>query len=328
MNVVRRLIGLILLLGALLGIALSVGGVVYGRQAIDLLGANVNNTLILASNSLGTVEDTLLLGKASIADVNVSLVTVQKTANDVAKTIGDTRPLIQTANAVATNDVPMSIEAIQEAVPNIVEVAGVVDDTLLTLSNFSLDQNFSVPNPLNPSGPSLVDIPFNFGLGIEYEPTVPFDAAVEQVGGSLEGLPDRLRTLEQDLIVADANLAVISADIYNVSLDLATINQRIAEISPLLDEYIRIVNDINGTLDDVRIQIGAQLEMAKLAVLIIMIWIGLGNLAPLYLGLELITGRRDSPDDNGDDEEIAEMQETLSEIKADISEMQEDEAAE
>ncbi|MEM7117418.1 MAG: hypothetical protein AAF614_33610 [Chloroflexota bacterium] len=323
MNILRRLIGLILLLGGLLGIALSVAGVIYGRQAVDLLGNNVSNTLILAGNSLGTVEDTLLLAKASIADVNVSMVTVQKTANDVAKTLGDTRPLIQTANTLATNDVPMSIEAVQDAVPNIVEVAGVVDDTLITLSEFSLNQSFAVPNPLNPRA-TLIEIPLNFGLGVEYEPTVPFDAAVEQVGGSLEGLPDRLRTLEKDLIVADANLAVISADIYNVSLDLATINGRIAEISPLLDEYIRIINEIKDTLNNVREQINAQLETAKLVVLVIMIWIGLGNLAPLYLGIELLGGRRAGNNDEEVEEELAEMKAELSEMKEDVAEIQEE----
>ncbi|MEZ4513378.1 MAG: hypothetical protein R3C62_16035 [Chloroflexota bacterium] len=298
MKILRRLIGIILLLGALLGIALSVGGVMYGRQAIDLAGQGIDNSLLLAGDSLVAVENTLLLAKSSVADVNTSMVTVQKTANDVANTVNDTRPLLQTVNTVATQDVPSSIEAVQEAVPNIVEVAGVVDTTLTSLSKFSNNQTIPVPIPSLGFGlmPVELEIPFSFDLGIDYKPAVPFDSAVEQVGSSLDGLPDRLRTLEKDLLVADANMALISADILNVSVDLGTINQRIAEISPLLDEYIRIVNQVKDALGDVRTQIAAQLDTAKLVILIIMIWIGLGNLAPLYLGLELVTGRRDPKD--------------------------------
>lgn len=310
MKILRRIIGIILLLGALLGIALSVGGVIYGRQAIDLAGQGIDSSLLLAGDSLVAVENTLLLAKSSVADVNTSMVTVQKTATDVATTVNDTRPLLQTVNTVATQDVPTSIEAVQDAVPNIVEVAGVVDTTLTSLSNFSNSQSIPVPIPSLGFGlkPVELEIPFSFDLGIDYEPTVPFDSAVEQVGSSLDGLPDRLRTLEKDLLVADANMALISADILNVSVDLGTINQRIAEISPLLDEYIRIVNQVKDALGDVRTQIAAQLDTAKLVVLIIMIWIGLGNLAPLYLGLELVTGRRDP---KGVPEEMADKLEAL-----------------
>lgn len=298
MKILRRIIGIILLLGALLGIALSVAGVMYGRQAIDLAGQGIDNSLLLVGDSLVAVVDTLELAKASVADVNTSMDTVQKTATDVSKTVSDTRPLLQTVNTVATHDVPSSIESVQEAIPNIVEVAGVVDTTLSSLSNFSNNQAIPVTLPSLGFGlkPVEFEVPFAFDLGIDYEPTVPFDAAVEQVGSSLDDLPERLRTLEKDLLVADANMEVISADILALSADLGTINQRIAEISPLLDEYIRIVNEVKGALGDIRTQIAAQLGTAKLVVLLIMIWIGLGNLAPLYLGLELVTGRRDPKD--------------------------------
>jgi archaellum component FlaC len=239
---------------------------------------------------------------------------VEKTATDVAKTVGDTRPLLQTVNTVATQDVPNSIAAVQDAMPNIVEVAGVMDTTLTSLSKFSNNQTIPVPIPSLGFGlkPLELEIPFSFDLGIDYKPTVPFDAAIEQVGASLDGLPDRLRTLEKDLLVADANMALISDDILNVSDDLATINQRIAEISPLLDEYIRIVNQVKDALGGVRTQVSTQLDMAKLVVLLIMVWIGLGNLAPLYLGLELVTGRRD-PKDGDMSEAMADKLEALEE---------------
>ena len=56
--------------------------------------------------------------------------------------------------------------------------------------------------------------------------------------------------------------------------------------------------------------------------LIIMIWIGLGNLAPLYLGSELLFGRRDSNDNDEMVEELAEMQGELEEMKEDLTEIQ------
>lgn len=320
MKILRRVIGIILLLGALLGIALSVAGIIFGRQAIDLAGQGIDSSLLLVGDSLVAVVDTLELAKASVADVNTSMDTVQKTATDVSKTVSDTRPLLQTVNTVATQDVPSSIESVQEALPNIMEVASVVDTTLISLSNFSNNQ--SIPIALPVPGfrqPLQFEVPFAFDLGIDYEPTVPFDAAIEEVGTSIDDLPDRLRTLEKDLLVADANMEVISADILALSADLGTINQRIAEISPLLDEYIRIVSEVKGALGDIRTQIAAQLDTAKLVVLLIMIWIGLGNLAPLYLGLELVTGRRDPKDTpEGMASKLEALEEKIEAVEAEV----------
>jgi hypothetical protein len=63
---VQRIIGVLLLLVGLIGLGLSIGGIVVGRQVVDNLGAALATTLASTSSNLDTVEATLQQAKATL----------------------------------------------------------------------------------------------------------------------------------------------------------------------------------------------------------------------------------------------------------------------
>ena len=79
----RRIAGFVLLLIGLLGVLLSIGGIIYSGRAVDAVVKVLNDTLGLTGQSLSTVEDTLTLARDTIGDVNNSLVTVEETADSL-----------------------------------------------------------------------------------------------------------------------------------------------------------------------------------------------------------------------------------------------------
>ena len=159
--------------------------------------------------------------------------------------------------------------------------AAVIDDTLTTLSNFRIDER-------------ILGFPIRFDLGIRYAPEEPFDESVNRIGESLEGVPGHLRGLEDYIDVTDANLEIISQDLVAISKDLDVLNDGIADVEPLLDEYIRAATEAGGVIEQTQAGLSAELETAKLVVTVLMIWIGVAQIVPLYLGWGLITGRRNS----------------------------------
>lgn len=276
----RRIIGLVLVLIGIGGVGLSIAGVIVGRDIVDEIGDNVLGNLELTSEGLTAVQDTLILAKVALIDVNNGLDTVERTAVGVSVAISDTQPLVDQVILIASDDLPESIEAIEAALPGLVQVAGAIDRTLTTLSNFRIDE--TVP---------LIGFSIQFDLGIDYDPDVPFDESVALLGESLDGLPDRLRSLDQSLQTSSENLGTISEDVLQLSQDLNTINARLAEVDPLLDEYIRIVQDTNDRARFTRLSMQAQLEMIKSIVTIAAIWFGLNQLVPIYVGWEMMAGR-------------------------------------
>lgn len=281
MMIIRRIVGFMMLLVGLLGITLSVIGNREGHRVLDEMGTAVFQVLLLTSQSLDTVQKTLLLTKETVAIASQSLTTVENAAEGLGTAIVDTRPLFTELAQIASQDLPNSLEAIQETLPNVAQAAKVVDDALVTLNRFRFEETIPILN-----------YTISWNLGVNYNPTVPFDTAVRQIGESLQPLPPRLRVLEAQILLTNDNLQALSGDVYLIADDLTAVNAQINALNPLLDEYITTVTEINDASRQTRASLNAQLESLKSGLTWIMIWLALFQVVPFYLGYTLMVGQK------------------------------------
>jgi hypothetical protein len=277
---IRRLVGLVIIIIGLGGIFLSVIGLKAAPRIIDTIGDSLEANLVLVSESLDTVQETLLLAQSTVSEVTGGLDTVEASAVHLGQTLNQTRPLLDQVSTIASDEVPQSLDAIQATMPDLVQVAAAIDDTLSILNSFRVDQQ-------------ILGIPIKFDLGIDYDPAVPFDESVSQIGRSFETLPGQLRDLDEYVVVVNDNLALISEDVLAISGDLDGVNGRIAELDPLLEDYLRIVVELNDSTRQTRQIILGELNALRRIITIALAWVALSQLAPLYLGFELLRGRRE-----------------------------------
>jgi methyl-accepting chemotaxis protein len=297
----RKLIGVLFLFIGLLGLAFSVVGVVVGRQAVDEMGSAIETALSRTLESLDTASDTLVLTKTTFEQVNTGLDTVGVAADNVAQTLRDTQPLLDGVSNVVASDIPDSLEAIQNSIPGVANAAGTIDDTLRTLSAFEVER-------------AIFGIPISFDLGINYDPEVSLDDSVLQIGQSLDGMPDSLRALRSDLDVANDNLEEVSSNITTIASDLEALGDNIQQIQPLVDEYIQLISDIEQLVNQTQETLDSQLETAKLIMTLLFIWIGINQIVPLYLSVDIFT--RKGSDDTGHPDSRQESEEEIGEAAA------------
>ncbi len=278
---IRRIVGVIFIIIAIIGAVVAYQGMQLTNRFIDNLAAGMSSALQLTSDTLTNVESTLVVSKQTLTDLGATLTTMETTAGDMATAVQDAEPLINQVSTVIATDVPNSIETLQGTIPSLVEVATVIDDALTTLSRFEIDQ--TIP---------IVNYRIQYDLGINYDPEVPFDQAVSELGGSLEGLPETLRGLESELATTQASLGTMGGNMDQLATDMATLNASIAEVQPILDEYIRIVTDVNDRMRIASEQIDDQAAQVKQIFNFIFLWMLLFQLIPLYLGLEMAAGER------------------------------------
>ncbi len=276
---IRRILGIILLLIGLSGIALGIVGARVSRDMLQTLSDGTKAGLDLAIDSLQTVSDSLTLARQTIADVNTSLVTVQTTATDVAVSLEASQPMVAEVAAIAGQDLPRSVETIQSAIPNAAQAAEAIDSTLTTLNRFKIDT-------------TILGFPIQYDLGIDYNPDVPFGESVLAIGRSLDDMPIRLRNLQTALEDTAVNLQTISEDMRSLSTDLEGINGRLLDFDPLITDYIRIVTETDDNLRLIRGQIDQQVSSAQFVITLGMVWLVVSQLVPLYLGLDLLTDGR------------------------------------
>lgn len=279
---IQKIAGFTFVLIAVFGWFAAYQGQQRTAEFIDSFAMSLTDVLQRSSNTLDHVEETLGVAKQTVEDLSELLTTVEATAVDVSATIEQAQPLMEEATAVLTEDVPGSIQTLQESLPTLVEVAGVVDRTLSTLNRFQIDRN-------------ILSYNFQFDLGIDYNPDVPFDQAMLNLSHSLDGLPETLQGLETELTATQANLAGMGENLNQLGSDIGQLNQTITETRPLLDEYIRITIDTNDQLRLNKQQVTQQATQMKELFKFIFIWMALFQLIPLYLGLDMLWRKRPSP---------------------------------
>ena len=278
-NVLKRMLGFIILLVGLAGVGISIVGWRVLPEMVDAVHANLEATLVQTSAGLDTVEASLLLAKDTIRDLDTTLSTVETNMTDLGQAVSETRPFLDQISSVTSDQLPESIETLQTSIPDMAQVAGVVDDTLTTLNRFRIDESF-------------LGFDFNYSLGVDYNPEVPFDETVLRLGDSLDGLPGSLRSLKIYANVTNDNLEEISQGLYQIAEDMETLNGRLTEIDPLLNDYLLLITETNDATRQMRAQMSSQLDRVHTAIKIAMIWLALSQLAPIYLGIELLAGKR------------------------------------
>lgn len=275
----QRLLGIIMLVIGLAGIVLSIAGAIVGRELIADIGQSLDDNLRLTLESLQTVNESLILTKTTVGQIGDALETMEVTADNVAVSLDESRPLLQQTSQVVGGDVADGIESFQAGIPALVEVADTIDTTLITLSRFRIDRQ-------------ILGIPLRYDLGINYDPEIPFARTIEDIGASMEGLPEELRTLQLYLEVTDENVMEIGGNIATIADDLAAVNESVDELEPLLDEFVTTITEFSDNTRQTRVVMQEQLDTFQLVWTVVMVWLALTQAAPIYLGAELLLKRR------------------------------------
>lgn len=286
MTIVRRILGVLMIIVGIAGLIIALAFTIYGRQLVDTVAIGLNTTTELLLQTVGTTTDSLINVKSTIDEAAATLDTVTETAANLSTTLIDTEPLLSTVNSLATETVPDSLEAVQTAIPNLADIAGSIDATLVRLSELQVER-------------SVFGVPISFDLGIDYDPEEPFDSAVLQIGDSLLTVPEQLRSLDDSLTAAVENVSTVADNVQQLSTDLIGVTTSLVQFGPLLDEYIVILNDTARSLEETRDTFQANLSLIRWAVTGLGIWFALYQIVPLYVGWKMLTD--DSDDDEADD---------------------------
>jgi hypothetical protein len=264
---IKRILGVIIILTAVLGIGVCVGLMIVGPQTFDRVAGDVDAGLATASSTLDTVSGTLELAQVTSIQLSTGLKTAELSVYSTARTISETRPLITGTGQILTDDLANSIDSVQATIPTLSRLAGQVDKTLALLSQTQI---------------------LGFSLGIDYNPAEPMDKSVDAIGKSFNGIPARLRGMSGSINAANLNLSAMSTNLSTIGADLHEINTSLARYPDLFGKYLDSAYAARQRLQALQTELHNDLQIMKTGLLVFLIWLGLVQLAPLYIGIELL----------------------------------------
>lgn len=209
---------LLRVLAAALAVAV-LGAAVVAWTVVGAIGA-AGESLRASGAAIDTIDSTIDTTEEIVSTVHEGLGSLDALAGNVADSSGITATVIRDVSDLTTNDLPDSLRTVEDAMPALIEVGAVVDDTLRTLSV----------------------------IGVAYAPAVPFDEALREVQASLHGLPEELAHQGRTLGTLAPVVDDIGAQSERLAGEIRTTRSRLEDASLLLDDYRTVLADARSTL--------------------------------------------------------------------------------
>jgi ABC-type transporter Mla subunit MlaD len=258
----RRTIGKTMIGIGIVGLLISIASIAIGRSLVSEVEHSVDASLVVTDEALSAVQDSIKLTGTIVQTIRSGVSSVQETIGIIDASLGQANTAISDTQTFLGGSLPDSLDAVAKVLPTIESVASTVDDTLRALS----------------------DIPF----GPDYNPSQPFDETIGQLSDAIGPLPDQLRTLAGDFDQVTGSTADISTQIEALGEEVATLGTQLATVSTLVERYATTASDASDRATQSRADLASSAKATRLLILLLGIVFALGQIVPIWLGVELL----------------------------------------
>jgi len=280
----RRILGGIIIFAGLVGLVGGLYAAVSLQRSARELEQNVVSGMDFGLEGLEVVSDTLQVLIQTVDDTALIVDAAVASSVSTRGTLESLQPAVRELGTIAGADLPQSIEAVQGAMPALEQAGLTIDRALRTLAAF--EWSATIP---------LLNYEVGFGLGVEYDPAIPLDQSIAQVSQGLAELPTQLEGIEADLTSTHQSLGETATSIGQVGESLAAVSQDLRDTSEILDAYNDLINRATRQLREMRWDVRDGITRGRVILTVILAWLALSQLAPLYLGGSLLTPWRELP---------------------------------
>jgi len=283
-DTLRRILGAVIVAVGLLGLAAGLYAAVALQRGARELERDVVSGMDFGLEGLEVISDTLQVLIQTVDDTALIVDAAVASSENTQETLEALQPAVLELSDIAGTDLPQSIEAVQDAMPTLEQAGLTIDRALRTLAAF--EWSATIP---------FLNYELGFGLGVEYDPTVPLDQSIAQVSAGLADLPTQLEGIEADLVDTHRGLGDTATSIDEVGESLAAVSQDLRDTSQTLEAYNDLIDRATGQLREMRWNVRDQITRGRVILTVVLIWLALSQLAPLYLGGSLLTPWRELP---------------------------------
>ncbi len=270
-QVLLRIAGIALIVAGIAGLVFSIAGLFVLVSVERQIEAAVDEQLALMDRTLVATADGLAVAEDSLDQAVLTIDSLEATLTGVGQTINATAPTLDAVAELLGEQVPATIETTQETLTSVASSAKLVDDILLLLTA----------------------IPF---LGLDrYNPEVPLNEGFLEVAGSLDGIPASLSTAQEGLIATTDNLEGVERDFAAMAQNVGEIATSLEGARSVLVQYQGVVSDLKNLVSFVRQSLPGWLQTLRLALSLVLIWLGIAQFALITQGWELIGRSRVAP---------------------------------
>jgi uncharacterized phage infection (PIP) family protein YhgE len=285
MSIIRKIIGVFLILAAVGGLIFSIAGIVFAWRAESRVTAGLQNFVEVLSGTLQTTSQGLTITQQALKSSVDTVSALQSTVETTAKTIKSSGPMVDEISKLMTSELPNTVQSTESSLRTAQESAKVIDSVLSTLSSIPL-----------------------IGSSIGYNPQVPLDQALGQVADSLTNLPDSFANMADSLKTSSSNLETFQADLSVMAESIGEIEKSVAQYESVVGNYQKSLEALNTKLTNIESSLPNIVRSVLVGLTIFLVWMVIVQFGLLTQGLELIFEERPAKEKKIEKEAVEEKE--------------------
>jgi len=256
----RRSAGTIMVVIAYVGVVSALVGAVVGWQFLGELSEANRQGLELAEESLTAADASLVVADDIIEAVEGSLGALSSTISAVGDSLATTTAVAASTAELAAS-LPDTLEQVDNGLASIETITATIDTTLSQLSRI----------PLAP----------------DYDPDVTLNDAVGDLRADLAPLADEVRAVSEDLASFSTSGDDLETELTDLAASVSRVQRAVGGTTDVIVSARTSTDDALALAQTTLSDIGSQLALTRLLLVIVAIAIAVGQIVPYWVGREL-----------------------------------------
>lgn len=279
MKALRRILGALVMIAGILGIILSLAGVV----SVWVVKPNVTNyveiTIQTIETSVITSQKALQVTGQALGATVVSVDALSTMLSTTAVSVEETQPVLDQLNVMMGETMPSSMESASDSLKTAQQAAVVLESAIKSLENFRAAMSAT------PLLSSLVEQPKQ-----TYNPEVPLADSLGELATTLESLPATFTEMSANLDKADDNLITIQSNLVTMSDSVGQISKSLSEYQAMITQSQSSMENLISILTNIRNNLTSILNGVAMAFSLFFLWLLIAQVVILTQGWELYQG--------------------------------------
>lgn len=279
MNIIRRILGVLVMIAGVLGLVLSIGGLVMLWMAKPQVVSYMTSTVDLLNNTITSSQKTMEVTRQALGSAVESIDALSVMLGSTASSLEGTAPVIEQVNTLMGENLPDTFESATSSLESAQQAAVVLDSSIRSLEAFQAAM----------SGVPLVSA-FIQQPTQSYNPEKPLAESLGEVAQELDQLPAMFISMSEDLDKADDNLETIQTSLTTMSTSVKGISASLSEYDAMLAQSEDSMGNLAPVLSGIQSNLPVAVDTVVLVLTLLMLWLLAVQVVVLTQGWELFQG--------------------------------------
>ena len=282
MKIIRRILGVLVMIAGILGLTLSLVGGVMVWVSKPTVAEYAENTLDTLNQSISTSQNVMVITNDALGATIDSADALSEMLGTTAASVEDIQPVLNEFNDIMAGALPATLQNTSESLYTASQAAQVLESTIQSLNAFRTVLGDA------PLIGNFVEKPKE-----EYNPEKPLAETLEEMASNLEGLPETFIVMSEDMSTTDENLSSIQNNLDTMSNSVSLISTSLGEYQTMITQSQSSMDNLKSMVTNVQTNLDSILNWVAIFLSLFFLWLLAAQVVIFSQGWELYQGTVD-----------------------------------